>query len=426
MFLSKFFLPLSKEIPSDAKIISHQLMLKSGLISKVNSGIYSWLPLGVKILENISKIISNNLEKANINKIIMPITQPANLWQESNRYDAYGQEMLRFKDRHNKELLFGPTAEEIATDIFRKYVKSYKEMPINLYQINWKFRDEIRPRFGVMRAREFLMKDAYSFALDKIEALEIYKTYYKIYLKIFTEMGLTAIPVKADTGAIGGNLSHEFHILAETGESEIYADPALFQEIEKGNFNYHELKNYYAAADEMHNPKNSPKNLIVKKGIEVGHIFNFADKYSKSLNAIIKNNKGENISVNMGSYGIGVSRLVAAIIEYSHDAKGIIWPTEIAPFKVIINPLKLSDPEIAKTSYAIYELLQNRNISIIFDDTSNKSVGEKLACHDLIGIPYQIIIGKKSLKDGHIEIKERKTGKSELIKIHQLDNYSFN
>lgn len=426
MFLSKFFLPLSKDIPSDAKIISHQLMLKAGLISKVNSGIYSWLPLGAKILENISKIISNNLEKANINKIIMPITQPANLWQESNRYDAYGLEMLRFKDRHNKELLFGPTAEEIATDIFRKYVKSYKEMPINLYQINWKFRDEIRPRFGVMRAREFLMKDAYSFALDKIEALEIYKTYYKIYLKIFTEMGLTAIPVKADTGAIGGNLSHEFHILAETGESEIYADPALFQEIEKGNFNYHELKNYYAAADEMHNPKNSPKNLIVKKGIEVGHIFNFADKYSKSLNAIIKNNKGENIAVNMGSYGIGVSRLVAAIIEYSHDAKGIIWPIEIAPFKVIINPLKLSDPEIAKTSYAIYELLQNRNISIIIDDTSNKSVGEKFACHDLIGIPYQIIIGAKSLKNGHIEIKERKTGKSELIKIHQLDNYPFN
>lgn len=426
MFLSKFFLPLSKEIPSDAKIISHQLMLKAGLISKVNSGIYSWLPLGVKILENISKIISNNLEKANINKIIMPITQPANLWQESNRYDAYGQEMLRFKDRHNKELLFGPTAEEIATDIFRKYVKSYKEMPINLYQINWKFRDEIRPRFGVMRAREFLMKDAYSFALDKIEALEIYKTYYKIYLKIFTEMGLTAIPVKADTGAIGGNLSHEFHILAETGESEIYADPILFQEIEKGNFNYHELKNYYAAADEMHNPQNSPKNLIVKKGIEVGHIFNFADKYSNSLNATIKNNQGENIAVNMGSYGIGVSRLVAAIIEYSHDAKGIIWPTEIAPFKVIINPLKLSDPEIAKTSYAIYELLQNKNISIIFDDTSNKSVGEKFACHDLIGIPYQIIIGAKSLKNGNIEIKERKTGKSELIKIHQLENYSFN
>jgi prolyl-tRNA synthetase len=425
MKLSNFFLPLSKDLPADATIISHQLMLKSGLISKVNSGIYSWLPLGVKIIENISKIIADNLEKAHINKIIMPITQPADLWQESQRYDAYGQEMLRFKDRHNKELLFGPTAEEIATDIFRKYVKSYKEMPINLYQINWKFRDEIRPRFGVMRAREFLMKDAYSFALNETQALEIYETYYSLYLKIFKEMGLTAIPVQANTGAIGGNLSHEFHILAATGESTIYAESNLLHEIAKGNYSYDKLKNYYAAADERHNPTIAPKDLIIKKGIEVGHIFNFADKYSTSLNALVKNNQGKDIAVNMGSYGIGVSRLVAAIIEYSHDAKGIIWPKEIAPFTVIINPLNLSDPEIVKASSDIYNLLQNKNISVILDD-SNKSIGEKFACHDLIGLPYQIIIGQKSLKEGNIEIKERKSGISQLIKLHQLENYPFN
>lgn len=407
---SNLFLPLRKESPQEAEIISHQLMLKSGMISNTASGIYSWLPLGVKVLNKITNIIREELEAASVNEVIMPIVQPASLWQESGRYDDYGKEMVRLKDRHDRDMLLGPTAEEIVTDIFRKSVKSYKELPVNLYQINWKFRDEIRPRFGVMRAREFLMKDAYSFDIDEAAAVETYQKYYRTYLKIFRRLGVTAIPVRAVTGAIGGNLSHEFHILAETGESQIFAEKALFEQVENGNYDFNSLKDFYAAADEMHDEsKCDAKDLVTKRGIEVGHIFNFGTKYSEPLKALVANKEGKNTAVNMGSYGIGVSRVLAAIIESSHDENGIIWPEEVCPFKVVVNPLKVKDEAVMSKANEIYEKLKANKVEVLLDD-SNKSPGEKFASHDLIGIPTQIIIGPRSLAEGKVEVKTRSTG----------------
>lgn len=352
MRLSKYFIPTLKENPIDAKITSHRLMIRAGMIRQINSGIYSFLPLGLKVLQKISDIIRKNMADISCNEILMPIIQPKELWLESKRYDSYGQEMLRMKDRHERDMLFGPTHEEVMTDIFRKNITSYKDLPKSFYQIQTKFRDEIRPRFGVMRAREFMMKDAYSFDLNFNQAKKTYDQFYQIYFKIFQELGLDAIAVRAETGAIGGDLSHEFHVLAETGESVIYYDQKFDQL--KGNINQDnidELQNLYSAADDMYDEKNCPiskENIKSHRSIEVGHIFHFGDKYSKALEASVTNNEGKKIYPLMGSYGIGVSRLIAAIIEANNDKNGIIWPEEITPFDIHLVNLKPENEECKK------------------------------------------------------------------------------
>ncbi|MFZ8865115.1 MAG: proline--tRNA ligase [Rickettsiales bacterium] len=405
---------------------SAELIIKAGLADFCAAGLYSFLPIGVRVLNKITQIIKMEHDNNHINEIIMPIVQPAELWQESGRLNDYGKEMLTATDRHNKKILIGPTAEEIVTDIFRKYIHSYKNLPVNLYQINWKFRDEIRPRFGIMRAREFLMKDAYSFDLNAENALITYKKFYRLYLTIFKKLGLTAIPVRANSGEIGGNLSHEFHILAETGESKIYAEANLIKALKQGANNYEELNNYYAAADELHNEENAKnKNLLVKRGIEVGHIFNFADKYAKPFQAKVTNQANQESYVNMGSYGIGVTRLLAAIIESSHDEKGIIWPEIIAPFQIIINPLNIKDNNILNKAENIYHKLQQLNIEVLLDD-SDKSIVKKFASHDLLGIPKQIIIGAKNAQNNLLELKHRQTGLVENLTFEQIINKYFN
>ncbi len=426
MYLSNFFSYQKKEVSQDAEIISHKLMLKAGMIEQLTSGIYSWLPLGLLVLRNIENIVREEHKKAGIAEILMPILQPASLWQESGRYQDYGKEMLRVQDRHKRDMLFGPTAEEAVTDIFRKHIQSYKDLPINLYQIQWKFRDEIRPRFGIMRGREFLMKDAYSFDLDQEAAEETYKKYYKLYLNIFKKLGVTAIPVKADNGEIGGDLSHEFHILADTGESIVYAEKGLFDKIDKNIYDFQELKDYYAVAGEKYDVKQAvSKDIVTKKGIEVGHIFNFGQKYSKAMNAKVLDQNGKNVFVNMGSYGIGVSRIVAAIIECFNDDKGIIWPKEVAPFQIIIIPLQMKDKDLCAKAEEIYKNLLAQNNNIALDDRK-KSLGEKLASNDLIGIPTQIRLGSRNHKNGELEIKDRKTGKTDIVTYQNLEKYLKN
>ncbi len=412
MYLSQYFLPTLKENPLDAKIASHQLMIRAGMIRQTASGIYSWLPLGLKVLRKVENIIRQEMNNSGALEILMPTIQPAELWQESKRYDAYGKEMLRIKDRHNRDLLYGPTHEEVVTDIFRKNIKSYKDLPKNLYQIHWKFRDEIRPRFGLMRGREFLMKDCYSFDVDQDSAKKTYYTIYETYFKIFRKLGLNAIALKADTGAIGGDLSHEFHILADTGESAIYYDKKLDDILAQDDFTLEDTKDIYAMADELHDPKNclvAPENLAVKRGIEVGHIFNFGDKYSKAMNAALLGSDGKEFYPNMGSYGIGVSRVIAAAVEANHDEKGIIWPKEIAPFDVIIINIRPDDAECRKLCLEIKAQYAQKGQEVLIDDTNN-SLGQKFANADLIGIPKQIIIGPKSIANGKYEIKDRSSG----------------
>lgn len=422
MRLSKYFIPTLKENPIDAKITSHRLMIRAGMIRQTNSGIYTFLPLGLKILQKISDIIRKNMEEISCNEILMPIIQPKELWLESQRYDSYGKEMLRMQDRHERDMLFGPTHEEVVTDIFRKNITSYKDLPKSFYQIQTKFRDEIRPRFGVMRAREFMMKDAYSFDLNFEDAKKTYDEFYKIYFKIFKQLGLNAIAVRADTGAIGGDLSHEFHILAETGESVIYYDKKFDQlkdQINEDNIN--ELQNLYSAADDMYDEQNCPidkQNVKSHRSIEVGHIFHFGDKYSQSMKASVTNNEGKEIYPLMGSYGIGVSRLIAAIIEANNDENGIIWPEEIAPFNIHLVNLKPENEECTKICDDLYQKLKQNN-DVLYDDVSG-AIGAKLANADLIGIPKQIIIGPKSVKEGYAEVKNRRTGNKENIKFDQL------
>lgn len=419
MRLSNYFLPTLKENPIDAKIVSHQLMIRAGMIRQTNSGIYSWLPLGLKVLNKISNIIRDEIDKAGCLEILMPTIQPAELWIESGRYNDYGKEMLRIKDRHDRDLLYGPTHEEIVTDIFRKNITSYRDLPKNLYQIQWKFRDEIRPRFGVMRGREFLMKDGYSFDLDYESAKKSYDLMYATYFKIFKRIGLDAMAVKADTGAIGGDLSHEFHILAETGESTVYYDKK-FDDLRKSeNVDIKAMQSLYTAADEMHVPEKCPISLdqiASRRGIEIGHIFYFGDKYSKALNAKVTDQNGKEVIPMMGSYGIGVSRLVAAIIESSFDESGIIWPKSVAPFDVALINLKSGDENCDKICEEIYQKLKARNVDVLYDDTKN-GAGGKFANMDLIGIPTQIIIGPKGASNGVAEIKDRKSGKKEEVKI---------
>jgi prolyl-tRNA synthetase len=381
-------------------------------------------------LRKVEQIIRDEMNAANALEVLMPTIQPAELWQESGRFEAYGKEMLRIKDRHNRDILYGPTHEEVITDIFRKNITSYKDLPKNFYQIHWKFRDEIRPRFGLMRGREFLMKDSYSFDLDEAAAIKTYNLMYETYFKIFRKMGLKPMAVRADTGAIGGDLSHEFHILANTGESAIFYD----KKFDEPNLDLAEAKNLYAMADEMHVVEKCPiseSQLASRRGIEVGHIFNFGTKYSKSMNASVmgageRQDKlsggaaAENkIYPNMGSYGIGVSRVVAAAIEANHDANGIIWPKEIAPFQVVLINVKAGDETCDKVCEEIYEKFSAHKIEMIYDDTKN-SLGQKLATADLIGVPTQIIVGPKLAALGIAEVKDRKTGEKKELAIEDL------
>tara|TARA_B100001564_G_scaffold127392_1_gene106349 strand:- start:1844 stop:3157 length:1314 start_codon:yes stop_codon:yes gene_type:complete len=418
MFLSKLFIPITKNLPSDAKIKSHQLMLRAGMIKQSSAGIYSWLPLGLKVMKKIEQVVREEQNKIGAQELLMPTIQSAEIWKESGRYNDYGEEMLRIKDRQGREMLYGPTNEELITDIFRSSIKSYKSLPQMLYHIQWKFRDEIRPRFGVMRCREFFMKDAYSFDQDDASAKASYNKMFYSYLKTFKRLGLEAIPMAADTGPIGGDLSHEFIILADTGESKIYTDKKIF-EIDLNNYSFNNsslekmIKDYssvYAVTDEKYkknefDKKVDKKNQVTTKGIEVGHIFYFGDKYSKPLNCFVDSQDGKKNAVKMGSYGIGVSRLVGAIIEAKYDNEIMKWPKSISPFDVVIIPsFSKNNKENLQKSIKIYEDLKKQNIDVLLDDV-DENMSQKFKKHDLIGIPYQIIIGSKS-KDNKVEFKE--------------------
>ena len=433
MLWSNYFIPTQKEKPIDAKIPSHQLMIRSGMIKQESAGIYSWLPTGLKVLKKIEKIVREEQEKAGAIEILMPTLQSSELWSESGRYDSYGDEMLRITDRHSRTLVYGPTNEEQVTEIFRKYIKSYKSLPLNLFHIQWKFRDEVRPRFGVMRGREFLMKDAYSFDLNQEEAKLSYYKMFIAYLKTFKRLGLNAIPVAADSGPIGGNLSHEFSIVAETGESEIFCDRNLLEiGIDENIYNSNDkiisvvenYLNFYSATDDKHDEKKfnnlvSKNNQVNGRGIEVGHIFSFGDKYSNPMKASISGSDGKISDVFMGSYGIGVSRLVAAIIETSNDEKGIIWPTSVAPFLVNIINLKNKDDNCKNKCLEIHNNLAKNDIESIIDDR-DESAGKKFSDSDLIGFPVTIIVGPRELENGNVEIKFRKEGSNQILPYNNV------
>jgi prolyl-tRNA synthetase len=413
MRLSRYFLPLLKETPAEAQIASHQLMLRAGMIRQSSAGIYSWLPLGLRVLHRVERIVREEMDAAGCNEILMPAIQPAELWQESGRYDDYGKEMLRITDRHDRAMLYGPTHEEVVTDIFRRSVRSYRDLPINLYQIQWKFRDEIRPRFGVMRGREFFMKDNYSFDLDFEGAKRSYDNMFIAYLKTFRRMGLTAIPMRAATGAIGGDMSHEFQVLAPTGESGVYYDIA-FEEIDflRDSLDVDELKALYAATEEKHDPASCPvpkDRLRSGRGIEVGQIFYFGTKYSKPLGAVVTGPDGQEVPVEMGSYGIGVSRLVGALIEVYHDDDGIIWPEPVAPFRLGLINLRPADADCSALVADLEARLTRAGIEPLVDDR-DESAGAKFAAMDLIGLPWQAVVGPRGVKQGVVELKRRADG----------------
>ena len=432
MYLSKSFIPILKNNPTEAKIKSHQLMLRTGMIKQSSAGIYSWLPLGFKIMKKIEQIVREEQDRVGVQEILMPTIQSSDIWKESGRYEDYGEEMLRIKDRQNREMLYGPTNEELITEIFRSSVKSYKVLPQLLYHIQWKFRDELRPRFGIMRCREFYMKDAYSFDLNDEEALFSYNKFFLSYLKTFKRLDLSAIPMAADTGPIGGNLSHEFIILAETGESKIYTDKRIFEvnsdntELEKKSLTTlrNKFEDYYAVTDDKYNEKEFKEKVdgqyrLSTKGIEVGHIFYFGDKYSKPMNASV-DFQGKKEFVKMGSYGIGVSRLVGAIIEAKYDDKNEImkWPISVAPYHCAILPIlnKNDNSNLIKANN-IYKLLKDKNIDTIIDDT-DENFSSKMKKFNLLGIPFQITIGKKT--EGDL-IEFREIGKdSQNLKINQI------
>ncbi|MDW8371237.1 MAG: proline--tRNA ligase [Geminicoccaceae bacterium] len=423
MRLSRYFLPVLKEAPAEAEIVSHRLMLRAGMIQQLAAGIYNWLPLGFRVLKKIEQIVREEMDRAGAIEILMPTIQPADLWIESGRYDAYGPEMLRILDRHERKMLYGPTNEENVTDIFRRHVKSYRQLPLNLYHIQWKFRDEIRPRFGVMRGREFLMKDAYSFDLDAEGARRSYDAMFVAYLRAFKRMGLTAIPMRAESGPIGGNQSHEFQILAQTGESRVFYDRA-FEEIDFAapDLDIERLKSLYAATDDMHDADRCPvpaERLRSGRGIEVGHIFYFGTKYSKPMGATVTGPDGHEVEVEMGSYGIGVSRLVGAIIEAHHDEHGISWPRSVAPFTVGLVDLRPDDPTCQATADALYERLLAAGIEVLYDDRDERA-GVKFATMDLIGLPFQVTVGPRGVKAGTVELKERRTGVREELSAEAL------
>jgi prolyl-tRNA synthetase len=423
MRLSRYFLPVLKEVPTEAEIVSHQLMLRAGMIQQLQAGIYNWLPLGFAVLQKVEQIVREEQNRAGAIEILMPTVQPAALWRESERYEAYGKEMLRIKDRQEREMLYGPTNEENVTDIFRRHVKSYRQLPLNLYHIQWKFRDEMRPRFGVMRGREFLMKDAYSFDLDFEGAAASFDRMFAAYLKTFKRMGLTAIPMRAESGPIGGNMSYEFQILAQTGESAVYFDRA-FEEIDFSaeDLDVAHLKTLYAAADELHDPANCPvpaERLRTGRGIEVGHIFYFGTKYSAKMGATVLGPDGKETPVEMGSYGVGVSRLVGALIEANHDEKGIIWPESVAPFRVGLINLRTDDQLCRTMADDLYGKLEAARIEVLYDDREERA-GAKFATMDLIGLPWQVTVGPRGAKAGTVELKSRRTGEVEELSVESL------
>ena len=422
MRLSQYFLPLLKETPKEAQIASHRLMLRAGMVQQSSAGIYSWLPLGKRVLDKIENIVREEQSRAGALEILMPTIQPAELWQESGRYDDYGAEMLRIVDRHDRNMLYGPTNEEQITDIFRTHVRSYKALPLNMYHIQWKFRDEVRPRFGIMRGREFLMKDAYSFDLDADKARAAYNRMFVSYLKTFARMGLTAIPMEADTGPIGGDMSHEFIILAETGESGVYFHKDWMNINLDADIDYNadlqpfvdKFTSLYARADDMHDPENCPvanDELMSLRGIEIGHIFYFGTKYSQAMGATVSGPDGTPVAVHMGSYGIGVSRLVGGIIEASHDDKGIIWPDAVAPFGVAVVNLKPGDDVCDAEAERLYQQFDDAGLEPLLDDRNDRP-GAKMASMDLIGIPWQIIVGPRGMENNMVEVKRRKTGET--------------
>ena len=441
MRLTRYFLPVLKETPAEAQIVSHRLMLRAGMIKQASAGIYSWLPLGFKVLRKLENIIHEEQVRAGHIPIQMPIIQSADLWRESGRYDAYGAEMLRIKDRHDRDVLFTPTAEELVTDIFRSHVGSYKDLPLTLYQIQWKFRDEVRPRFGVMRGREFYMKDGYNFDLTKEDALHAYNRHLVSYLRTYERMGLQAIPMRADSGPIGGDDTHEFLVLAETGESEVFYDSQVtdltfgdraidYDDRAQCQAVLDEFTSLYARTDETHDE--ALFNAIpqerrrVARGIEVGQIFYFGTKYSETMGATVADAQGNNVPVHMGSHGIGVSRLIGAIIEASHDENGIIWPEGVTPFHCGIVNLKQGDQEADAACDAIYKSLTALGLEPLYDDR-NERAGGKFATMDLIGLPWRITVGPRGLKNGVVELTCRRTGVSQelppeqaVAKIHEI------
>ncbi len=425
---TQLFLPTLKETPAEAQIVSHRLMLRAGMVRQSAAGIYTWLPMGLRVLQKIAQIVREEQDATGAQEVLMPTIQSADLWRKSGRYDDYGKEMLRITDRHGRDMLFGPTAEEVITDIVATEISSYRDLPKNLYNIQWKFRDEVRPRFGVMRGREFLMKDNYSFDLDYDSARHSYNKMFVAYLRTYARMGLKAIPMAADTGPIGGDLSHEFIILADTGESEVFCDKALFDLATPGaevDFAadlqplVDKWTSYYAATDDKHDAANCPvaaDDLVTARGIEVGHIFYFGTKYSVPLGAVVQGPDGAQISLEMGSYGIGVSRLVGAIIEASHDDDGIIWPETVAPWTVGLINLKVGDGECDTVCDALYEAARGSGLDMLYDDRDERA-GGKFADMDLIGLPWQIAVGPRGLKDGIVEVKRRADGERSTLSV---------
>ena len=429
MRLSRYFLPILRETPKEAEIVSHRLMLRAGMIRQEAAGIYAFLPLGLRVLKKIERIVREEQDRSGAIELLMPTIQSAELWRESGRYDDYGKEMLRIKDRHERDMLYGPTNEEMITEMFRAYVRSYKDLPLNLYHIQWKFRDEVRPRFGLMRGREFLMKDAYSFDLDQAGATHSYNKMFVAYLRTFARLGLKAIPMVADTGPIGGNLSHEFIILADTGESEVYCHRDYLDfEVPGEDVNFHDVAglqgivdrwtSLYAATSEKHDADAFAKlpadKQVSARGIEVGHIFYFGTKYSAPMKAVVAGPDGAEHPVHMGSYGIGPSRLVAAVIEAFHDDAGIKWPEAVAPFKVAILNLKQGGADTDAACEQLYRQLTAKGVDVLYDDLDQRP-GAKFATADLIGVPWQLLVGPRGLAEGKIEVKKRFDGSRELM-----------
>ncbi len=428
MRLSRYFLPILRQTPKEAEIVSHQLMLRAGMVRQASAGIYSWLPLGHRVLKKIEQIVREEQDRSGALELLMPTIQTADIWRESGRYDDYGAEMLRIEDRHGRDMLFGPTNEELITQIFRDSINSYRDLPRNLYHIQWKFRDEVRPRFGVMRGREFLMKDAYSFDLTPEAGRIAYNKMFVAYLRTFARLGLKAIPMAADTGPIGGDLSHEFIILADTGESQVFCHADMVERTTPpADMDYDadlqplidEWTRLYAATDEKHDAARFAADVPADKqlsarGIEVGHIFFFGSKYSKPMGCRVQGPDGQMVDVQMGSYGIGVSRLVGAVIEASHDDAGIVWPMAVAPFQVGLANLKVGDAETDAACDGLYGKLTAAGVEVLYDDTTERA-GAKFAAMDVVGLPLQVIVGPKGLKSGQLEVKDRATGERQSL-----------
>jgi prolyl-tRNA synthetase len=432
MRLSRYFLPVLRETPAEAQIVSHRLMLRAGMMRQEAAGIYAWLPLGHRVLKKVEQIVREEMDRAGAVELLMPTLQLADLWRETGRYDAYGPEMLRIRDRNERELLYGPTNEDMITEIFRAYVKSYRSLPLNLYHIQWKFRDEVRPRFGVMRGREFYMKDAYSFDIDAERARASYNRMFVAYLRTFHRMGLRAFPMQAESGPIGGDLSHEFLVLAETGESAVFLDRRLLEIPAPGeDVDYdsdlsplvEEWTRLYAATEDVHDPERyeretAPADRLTARGIEVGQTFFFGDKYSKPMKATVTAPDGSEVAVQGGSYGVGVSRLVGAIIEASHDEAGIIWPEPVAPFGAAIINLRPGESAVDEACDRAYEALTTMGREPLLDDTDERA-GAKFATMDLIGLPWQLIIGPRGAAEGVVELRRRATGERQNLSLER-------